>query len=52
MFVLGKLLQAVGIVNVGFAVYVGMRDGLSPSILLTATGLAFFYLGRFIERRT
>jgi hypothetical protein len=51
VFVVAKTLQAFGIVNVGYAVYAGLRDGLSPSILPTAIGLAVFYLGRMIERR-
>lgn len=51
MFIVAKTLQAFGIVNVGYAVYAGLRDGLSPSVLPTAVGLVVFYLGRLIERR-
>ena len=51
MFIIAKALQAFGIVNVGYAVYAGLRDGLSPSILPTVVGMALFYLGRLVERR-
>ena len=51
MFLLAKLLEAVGIVDVGYAVYAGMRDGLSPSPLPVLVGLTLFYVGRLIERR-
>lgn len=52
MFYLAKVLQAVGLVDVGYAVYAGMRDGLSPSPLPVLVGLALFYAGRLVERRT
>jgi len=51
VFLLAKLLEAVGLVDVGYAVYAGMRDGLSPQPLPVAVGLALFWVGRQIERR-
>jgi hypothetical protein len=51
VFIVAKTLQAFGIVNVGYAVYAGLRDGLSPSVMPTVVGMAVFYLGRLIERR-
>jgi hypothetical protein len=51
VFIVAKTLQAFGIVSVGYAVYAGLREGLSPSVLPTAVGMVVFYLGRLIERR-
>lgn len=51
MFILGKVLQAIGLVDVGYAVYAGMRDGQSPSPLPVLIGVALFWFGRLIERR-
>lgn len=51
MFLLAKVLQAVGLVDVGYAVYAGMRDGLSPAPLPVLVGIGLFWVGRVIERR-
>jgi hypothetical protein len=51
VFFLAKVLQAVGLVDVGYAIYAGMRDGASPSPLPVLVGLALFYAGRLVERR-
>ena len=51
MFIFAKVLQAIGIVDVGYAVYTGMRDGASPAPVPVLIGLAIFYAGRLIERR-
>lgn len=51
MFLLAKVLEAVGLVDVGYAVYAGMRDGRSPNPLPVLVGLALFWVGRLIERR-
>ena len=51
MFTFARVLEAAGIVYVGYAIFSGMRDGLSPPIGPTAVGIALFYLGRLIERR-
>jgi hypothetical protein len=51
VFIFAKALQAVGLVDVGYAIYAGMRDGLSPSPLPVLVGLAVFYAGRLLERR-
>jgi len=51
VFIFAKVLQAVGIVDVGYAVYAGMRDGSSPSPMPVLIGLVAFYAGRLVERR-
>lgn len=53
MFFLGKALQAIGMVDVGFGLYLGMTSGVGMwrELQLTAVGLAIFYVGRLVERR-
>ena len=53
MFYLAKLMQALGIADVGYALYVGLTEAQSMGreILLMLLGLGIFYIGRFMERR-
>lgn len=53
MFFLAKLVQAVGVVAVSYALYVGVTDehGMAQELRLLAIGLAVFYVGRFFESR-
>ena len=51
MFTTARILEAAGIAYVGYAIFAGMRDGLSPPVLPTVIGIALFYVGRLIERR-
>lgn len=53
MFFLAKALQAVGVVDVGFGLYLGMTQeaGLWRELELALSGLAIFYVGRWLERR-
>jgi len=53
MFYLAKLMQAFGIADVGYALYVGLTEAQSMGreIQLMLLGLGIFYLGRFMERR-
>ena len=53
MFLLGKVVQAVGIADVGYALYVGVmkNSSMAEEIVLTLIGLAIFSLGRVLERK-
>jgi hypothetical protein len=56
VFFVAKALQAIGVVDVGFGLYLGMtaespERGLWRELELTIVGLAIFYLGRLLERR-
>jgi hypothetical protein len=53
MFVLAKFIQALGIADVGYALYVGLTEehGMGRELQLMLLGFAVFYLGRFLERR-
>ena len=52
MFLLAKVLQAVGFAHVGLGLYLGMvRDDMWKELYLTLTGLGFFVIGRVLERR-
>ena len=53
MFYLAKLIQALGVADVGYALFVGLTEASSMSreLGLMALGLGIFYLGRFMERR-
>lgn len=53
MFVLAKLIQALGLADVGYALYVGVTEehGMGRELLLMTLGFGVFYLGRFLERR-
>lgn len=50
MFLFSKVLQAVGIADVGYALFVGIaRDDMWNELYMSLAGLGFFLLGRLIE---
>jgi hypothetical protein len=53
MFYVAKTLQALGLADVGYALFVGItRDfSMAEEIVLTLIGLAVFALGRALERK-
>jgi hypothetical protein len=54
MFVLGKVVQAIGVADVGYALYVGLTEpnSMGRELWLLCVGMGVFSVGRFIERRT
>ena len=51
MFYLAKVLQALGLADVGYALFVGITRNLhGEGVLLTLIGLGVFSLGRALER--
>ncbi|MGH7829674.1 MAG: hypothetical protein ACREP8_05805 [Candidatus Binatia bacterium] len=53
MFYVAKALQALGIADVGYALYVGIVQSFSMAeeIVLTLIGVGIFALGRVLERK-
>jgi hypothetical protein len=53
MFLLAKIVQALGVADVGFALYVGLTEahGMARELRLMGFGLVIFTLGRLLERR-
>jgi hypothetical protein len=53
MFLLAKLVQALGIADVTYALYVGLTEehSMGRELKLMALGFAIFYVGRLLERR-
>jgi len=53
MFYVAKVFQAVGVADVGYALFVGVTDRLSMAeeIVLTLMGVGVFALGRALEKR-
>jgi len=53
MFYVAKVLQAVGVADVGYALFVGITQGISMAqeIVLTLMGVCVFALGRALEKR-
>ena len=53
MFYLAKLMQAFGVADVGYALFVGLTeaDSMGRELRLMMFGLVIFYLGRFMEQR-
>lgn len=53
MFYVAKILQALGLADVGYALYVGVMKNFSMAeeIVLMLIGLMIFSLGRALERR-
>ena len=53
MFYLAKLMQAFGLADVGYALFVGLTEAhsMGRELRLMALGLGIFYVGRFMERR-
>ncbi len=52
MFFLAKIIQALGIADVGYALFVGVtqEDGMGRELILMVLGFAIFTFGRFLER--
>lgn len=53
MFYAAKILQALGLADIGYALYVGVmkNSSMAEEIVLTLIGLAIFSLGRMLERK-
>jgi hypothetical protein len=53
MFLLAKLIQALGVADVGYALYVGLTEdhSMGRELQLMMLGFVIFYVGRFLERR-
>ena len=51
MFILAKVLQALGLADVGFALYVGITQphGMGDEYKFTGIGILVFLLGYIIE---
>ncbi|HEY6394197.1 MAG TPA: hypothetical protein VIX12_02195 [Candidatus Binataceae bacterium] len=51
MYILGKILQALGCADVGFALYVGITQphGMGREFEITAIGILVFVLGYIAE---
>jgi hypothetical protein len=54
MFYVAKVFQALGIADVGYALYVGVTEGhsMADEIVLTLIGVGLFWLGRALEQST
>ncbi len=54
MFYVAKVLQALGMADVGYALYVGIVQGapMAEEIVLTLFGVGLFTMGRALERKT
>ena len=54
MFYVAKIFQALGIADVGYALYAGVSQGrsMAEEIVLTLVGVGLFSLGRALERKT
>ena len=52
MFFLAKVVQALGVADVGYALFVGLTEehGMGRELLLMLLGFAIFSFGRFVER--
>jgi hypothetical protein len=53
MFYVAKILQAMGLADIGYALYVGIMNNssMAEEIVLTLIGLGVFSLGRALERK-
>ncbi len=53
MFYVAKTFQALGIADVGYALYAGAALGrsMADEIVLTLIGVGLFWLGRALEQR-
>ena len=53
MFYVAKTFQALGIADVGYALFVGVAQGrsMADEIVLTLVGVGLFWLGRALEQR-
>jgi hypothetical protein len=53
MFVFAKVIQALGVADVGYALFVGLTEehAMGRELYLMLFGFAIFSLGRYAERR-
>ena len=53
MFYVAKILQALGLADMGYALYVGVmkNSSMAEEIVLSLIGLGVFSLGRALERK-
>lgn len=53
MFYIAKILQALGLADIGYALFVGImrNSSMAEEIVLTLIGLGVFGLGRALERK-
>lgn len=53
MFYLAKVFQALGVADVGYALYVGViqHASMAEEIVLALIGVGVFSLGRSLEKR-
>lgn len=53
MFYVAKILQALGLADIGYALFVGMmqNSSMAEEIVLTLIGLGVFSVGRALERK-
>lgn len=53
MFYVAKILQALGLADIGYALFVGVmrNSSMAEEIVLTLIGLGIFSLGRALERK-
>ncbi|MEE9550439.1 MAG: hypothetical protein V3W08_08585 [Candidatus Binatia bacterium] len=51
---MAKILQALGMADVGYALFVGIvqNASMAEEIVLTLIGVGLFTMGRALERRT
>ena len=54
MFYLAKILQAFGLADIGYALYVGVmkNSSMAEDIVMALIGVGVFSLGRALERKT
>ena len=53
MFYVAKILQALGLADIGYALFVGLmqNSSMAEEIVLTIIGLGVFSVGRALERK-
>jgi hypothetical protein len=53
MFYVAKILQALGLADIAYALFVGIMKNASMAeeIVLTLIGLGVFFVGRALERK-
>ena len=52
MFLFAKVLQAIGFADVGIGLYLGVvHDDMWKELFLALSGIAFFWIGRLLERK-
>jgi len=53
MFYVAKVFQALGVADVGYALYAGIaqHSSMAEEIVLTLIGVGVFSLGRTLEKR-